>query len=866
MELRLSSWLRPQFRRRCLALGFALGLVLSHLLSSLTVQAMEAGDPSIGRSRTLEQVQLLSNSSIQHQHLGQWTEAQRLIESGLELLSQYEQTHRQTGQNSEETATYATALGQALNTQGSLSLAMGNGEDALEQWQQAEAAYRQARDEVGRVRSRLNQAQALQRLGFYRRAIAQLAAVDQELNLSAKLAPLKITTLQRWGELLRLTGEIPLAKEKLEQGLSLAQQFQQRQKVPSLLLSLGYLAQANDEPETAMNYYQQVVDDAISLRSPELQAKGKLAQLELYGKQAQWSQSQALWPDILEQLSQLPLRQSTLYQRIRLVQLLTKSSGTATPSTSQLPIFQRIATETLHLADTLGDPRSRAYALGSLGEIQRLQQQWQTAAQNTQAALEIAQALHARDMLWRWQGQLGDIKLQQNDRQGAIAAYRAAVIHLNSLRGDLVAMQPGLQYSFQEDIEPLYRQLISLLLEDTDASAEGQLNEAQQLVEDLQGIELKPIASSPSTEAQQLMENLQLMELEDFLREFCNDAPTQLPVTDLDPDAAILRFIVLRDRVEILVNFPNQPIQRYRTDIAQVDLDKQLENLRRTLVIRSRRRFLKPSQQLYDELIRPMEAEFAAHHTKTLVFALDGSLQNIPMAALHDGEQYLVERYRVALIPRLRLKDTPALSADQLHNLLAVGISEPRQGFSALPQVGQELADIGQQFPKSQRLQDQAFTETNFRSYLRKQDPAIVHVATHGQFSSRAKETFLLAWDSLIHVGGLDTLIQSASDRGNPGPELLVLSACETAVGDNRASLGLAGVAFKAGARSTLATLWAVNDEASAIFMEQFYQALKQPGTGRADALRQAQRMLLQNPIYKHPIYWAPYVLLGSWW
>jgi CHAT domain-containing protein len=140
-----------------------------------------------------------------------------------------------------------------------------------------------------------------------------------------------------------------------------------------------------------------------------------------------------------------------------------------------------------------------------------------------------------------------------------------------------------------------------------------------------------------------------------------------------------------------------------------------------------------------------------------------------------------------------------------------------------------------------------------------------VHIATHGQFSSRAEDTFILAWDDRINVADLDETLQANALNQAGAIELLVLSACETAVGDQRAALGIAGVAVRAGARSTLATLWSINDQATTEFSHFFYQQLAQPTATRANALRQAQLSLLNDPQYRHPLYWAPYILVGNW-
>ena len=144
----------------------------------------------------------------------------------------------------------------------------------------------------------------------------------------------------------------------------------------------------------------------------------------------------------------------------------------------------------------------------------------------------------------------------------------------------------------------------------------------------------------------------------------------------------------------------------------------------------------------------------------------------------------------------------------------------------------------------------------------------VVHIATHGTFSSNPEQTYLLDWKKRIRVKDLDNLLRVREEQIATPIELLVLSACETAAGDKRAALGLAGIAIRAGTRSTLATLWQVNDASTAEFMVQFYQQLKNPQITKAEALRQAQLAFLNKYVgtdYNRPYHWASFILVGNW-
>ncbi|NEQ27582.1 MAG: CHAT domain-containing protein, partial [Microcoleus sp. SIO2G3] len=158
------------------------------------------------------------------------------------------------------------------------------------------------------------------------------------------------------------------------------------------------------------------------------------------------------------------------------------------------------------------------------------------------------------------------------------------------------------------------------------------------------------------------------------------------------------------------------------------------------------------------------------------------------------------------------------------------------------------------------------FNTLNIQNAINELAVPVVHLATHGQFSSKAEETFILTWDGPINVNELNNLLQTTTQHRTRPIELLVFSACETAKGDERAALGIAGMAMRAGARSTLATLWSVNDTVTTALMVRFYQELGNDTVTKAEALRRAQLSILQNFKYREkPYYWAPFVLVGNW-
>jgi CHAT domain-containing protein len=195
--------------------------------------------------------------------------------------------------------------------------------------------------------------------------------------------------------------------------------------------------------------------------------------------------------------------------------------------------------------------------------------------------------------------------------------------------------------------------------------------------------------------------------------------------------------------------------------------------------------------------------------------------------------------------------------------VLAVGLSSAVEGFPPLPRVPDELRGI-QRLYGGRILLDQAFSPERLEQTIQQGQFGIVHIAAHGHFAPDADQSFLLTAQGKLTFPRLAQMVGRLRFRAQP-LELLTLSACDTAQGDDRAALGLAGVAIQAGARSALATVWQVADEAAAMLMTTFYQQLQTPGVSRARALQQAQVHLLLQPQYAEPFFWAPFLLINNW-
>ena len=769
----------------------------------------------------LNRASSLNYLSMAHQELGQWDKAEREIAKSLELL----QAESLLKQN-------LALLGQALNTQGSLQLATGKPEAALATWQQAAANYQQAEDEMGVIGSKINQAQALQTMGLHRRSQKLLTEVRQQLNQQSD-PTIKAKVLHSLGTTLQTIGDLRQSQEVLQESLAIAKEFNLSTEQASIFFSLGNVYRLQGENETAISWYRKAIANHVQ---PLNQVEAQLNLLDSLIITGQQPAIKALLPQIKANMANLFISRPIIYARVNLAKNLLNLEKTEYHSE-----IETLLQKSIKQAKELKDSRAESSAWGTLGHYYEQQQQWKQAQAITEKALSLAETINAKDIGYQWQWQLGRILKAENRQQQAIASYTAAVDNLQSLQSSLVAVSTDAQFSFRESVEPVYRELVGLLL-DIDPNRE-QLQQARDVIE-----------------------SLQLAELENFFQEACLDAePKQ--IDRVDPTAAVIYPIILRDRLEVILSLPDKSLKHYSTRLLEAEINNTIDNLYQSLYpFFSNQQRMELSQKVYDWLIKPAEADLAKNKIETLAFVLDGNLRNIPMSALYDGNQYAIEKYNIALTPGLQLLPSPGLETGKLKAVIA-GVSESNQGFDALPGVKEEVTQISAQL-SSELLLNDSFTSANLQNQLQQTNAPIVHLATHGQFGSTPEDTFITTWDDRIQVNELENLLRDRESSRVTPIELMVLSACQTATGDERAALGMAGMAVRSGARSTLATLWSVKDESTTRLIDKFYQELVLSRSGaanKAEALRQAQLTLIKSEEFNHPFYWSPFVLVGNW-
>lgn len=723
-------------------------------------------------------------------------------------------------------------------------------------------------------------------------------------------------SLRIFGDVLRTIGQLDASEIVLKQSLAIARQPQLAKELEAAsLLSLGntfrakgnlerdrqappnydYLPwqysskcipnegncvpkKARTEYEKAKEaYYEAYSQEEIATKALlELPIKAQLNLLSLFINLEDWPTAQDTFNQSVftseSWTSQVPDARTRIYTRINLAKNLAFLLQNARIQNEQNQDFswervQKQLTDARDEAHQLGDRHAESYALGNLGGLYEycslpesacnLGQDVQQAQKLTEEALYLAQPSDAPDIAYQWQWQMGRLLNAQGEREGAITVYRSAVTTLKAARGNLFTVNTDVQFSFRDNVEPVYRELIELLLMKKD--------------------------SESIKEAIREVDSLQLAELQNFLR--CDpDQLVEVSEIRIDKTAAKIYPILLKHGIAVILELPGQdPLLKYQKYLAPKSWEKTEDVLRKLHLVLKQSdgtpQAVKLLKTVYEWVIKPIELQL--DQIKTLVFILDSSLRNIPMAALVKDEgngrdvfpTYLIHQYAVAVAPRLKVFQ-PRSSPQNLNVFLggfgSKQILESRT-FEPINRLDEELNSIRQlaQSPSSRLsvsspLVNENFTKKNLELELAANSFSAIHLKTHGDFSFDPQGTFIVASGELIKGNDLTRLIQKAREGANDVIELLVLSACSTAEGDNRTVFGLAGIAAKTGIRSTLSTLWTAKDPPNTELMVRFYEELIKPSTTKAQALRQAQLHLIELG-HTVPYSWSTYVLVGNW-
>jgi len=746
---------------------------------------------------------------------------------------------------------------------GSAYRQIGNSGQAVKAWEESAKIYQSIKQgESHRVLARIltEEAQDYNALGQSRIAIPLLhSAIDIAKNNKDLIAEAAARGVL--GNAYLALGDFTAAIASHQESLSIATKLQNPSLISIIANNLGnalntryqhYLFQVNlaaqegdDQEEYRLSTLAK--QDAITAQSAyknsvqESEKIGGIYQAKALLSLARFLQQQpSTSPEVIRQYSQqiisilenVPDSHNKAYTLINLAGILT---GDQAENDKIHNLSQAIAT-----AEKIGDQRAESFALTALGAIYQQMGNFSRALELTQKAELVAQRVNATDSLYRALAQAGSIYKAQGVKDLAIISYRQAIAALQTIRGDIIVASKDLQFDLRDSVEPVYRELMSLLL-----AGNSQI----------------PHSQAPIQEALQVSELLQLNELQNFFGDECvhvarhNHSLSQLAS---DQSTAVINSIFLNDRTYMIMRLSNGTLKSYPVEISGAELTEQVNQLRFKLEDISTDEYLTEAQKIYDLLIRPLIPDLTSAQINTLVFINDGVLRNIPMAALHDGKQFLVEKYAIANTLNLNL--TPTRQSTQHPSTSVVfGLSAEVPPFAPLPYVEAETVGV-QKILAGKRFLDREFTLENLSQQIDQNGYAIVHLATHGKFGTDSDNTFLQLFNQRISLNEFEGVLRKSKQE----IELLTLSACQTATGDSRAILGLAGVALRSGVQSILASLWFINDADTVTLMKDFYTQLHQSGLTKAEALRQAQLKIIADP-NGHPAIWSPFVLVGNW-
>ncbi|MDM8516878.1 CHAT domain-containing protein [Desulfobacterales bacterium HSG16] len=519
-------------------------------------------------------------------------------------------------------------------------------------------------------------------------------------------------------------------------------------------------------------------------------------------------------------------------------------------------ILSHMLNEAMRIGSDIRSSDLVSYAYGYKAQLQESEKQYSKAIDLTNDAIFYAKRGDSPQILYLWQWQLGKLSRITGNNENAIRAYRDAIATLNPIRSQFFVGSRKKKDNFDKMVKPVYLELADLLL--GEAAELSESDRSEKVTSDLSDREMT------IRDARDTMELLKVAELEDFFVDGCLAAKKAVTINTLDrtsPHTALLYPIPLPDKLALLLTLPDK-IKYVNVDVDLKQFNETVKRFRMQLQTRSHHKYMHEARQLYDWLVRPFEGILKEQEIETLLVVPDGVLRLIPFSTLNDGEHFLIEKYAIGTLPSISLTDLSPMDSKKAQVLLN-GLSESRHGAAPLPNVSKEIKAI-QKILGGKVLNDNEYTIENLTDEFDKNSYSIVHMATHGNFGRTPEKTYLLAYNHMLTMDRLEQLIRLSSARGNQ-LDLLVLSACQSGLGDERAALGLAGIAVKSGAKSAVATLWYVDDEATSVTFIEFYQQLMQANVSKAKALQNAQKKLIAQPNFRHPIYWAPFLLIGNW-
>ena len=801
--------------------------------------------------------------------------------------------------------------GASLNNLGSIYDSLGQPQKAIEYFQQSLAIFKKIRNLNGAGSTLGNLGNVYESLGQNKKAIEYF---QQSLVIAKQIGNRSIEgkSLNNLGNVYRLLGEYQKAIDYHQQSLAIAKQIGDLMGEGTALGNLGVSYNLLGQNEKAINYYQQSL--AIAKQIGDLKYQGTaLSNLgnayttlkEYKNASNYFHQSLA----IAKQIGDLNIEGISLSNLGVLYNLLGQYKKAIDHSQQALILFKQ-----------MGGRDGEGKSLLNLGDI------FNNLNQPTLAIIFYKQSVNSNETIRK------DISGLSKEEQ---KSYLSTVEKTYRLLADRLLKQDRVMEALQvldllkvqklqdflKDVKGNERTALGVQMLPQEQTLINQYNNIQNRTIQL-GTELNDLRKLPNrttTQQQRLTKIEQIAEqVNQQLTALLQSDSTKTLITQLQQTAAkqnltlpsykdlserIQRIgqgtalfypLILSDRIELVIFIPNQPLIHRSIAINQKELETEIKTFRNQLQNRDPNIEV-TAQKLYKYLLEPIDADLKAAKIQTIVYAPDGQLRYVPLAALHDGKQWIVERYLINNVTAVSLtnldpssdRDSRVLAGAFEKGNFSFNINDKAFSFSGLPFAGKEVDTLANTIPNTTKLLDKEFSRAAILPNLKTNN--IIHLANHAAFVEGTPE------DSFILMGNGDRINLREIDQWDlPNVSLIVLSACQTAVGGNLGNgieiLGFGYQLQRAKVRSAIASLWTVSDGGTQKLMEAFYTALKKGKVSHAEALRQAQVALItgnyealgelrgqqvaieprirQTPAaptkISHPYYWDPFILIGS--
>ena len=489
----------------------------------------------------------------------------------------------------------------------------------------------------------------------------------------------------------------------------------------------------------------------------------------------------------------------------------------------------RLLSRSQEIATRIDDRFLVALSLENRGKIYLELKNIERAEIDTESAILISEEIVDSERLFFQFWQLAKIQLQRGNQEKAIADYQKALWYLQSNRGEFTVGNNHLLFYLKDEVKPFLRDYITLLL-----SFPNQEN-------------IKKAIETISV--------LKLSDLQSYFNDPCFEILFQLEAeaTKTIPKdrANIYEFIGENKFYLILETTDGYNVRT--VDITAKDLEKKVREYRTIVVVPTGSAFVQPSKELYDILIAPIINDLP-ETVKTINFSRDGEIEKIPLETLIDPEDYyLIEKYQIAYSAGLETNIIPNSNGGEK---IIFGLSES-QIETGLKFATKEVNAIAQTIQGGATFLDQEFTKAVLGRIIQQENIFFLHIATHGNFQGTAKNSYIEAFDGKISLNNFKNFLLNAREP----MELLTLSGCETAIGNQRASLGFAGVSVRARIPNVIGTLWSIPDNVTAILMEEFYRNLAL-GKTVPEAKQIAQLEIIE--LGENPRSWAGVILISN--